>query len=1455
VIDKLPSRQKLLADARQCFIEGRLDQSQAACQRLLESNPGDAEALNLAGLIAYQRGAADDAVDLLEQAIAADGRQAQFHYNLGVVYQSNHRLEDAVEAYRQAAELEPRSAEVHNNLGFALYELGRLDEAIAALERALQLQPEHAQAHNNLGLALGASGKSDRALASFRRAIRFNPQLSEAHFNLGLALTSVGKNHAAVNSFRRTIEINPQHGEARRRLALLLSQLGDLGAIEALRELSQADPQDALLADELGNAFVRANRFEEALECYQAAVGIKPDSSGFLNNLGNVLRLLHRLDEAIEVLKQALTLAPDQTETRVNLGRAFSEQKRFDEAAQAFERALEIAPDHIGARCGLAQVLKEQGRREDAVRQYLESLRFRPDDAAAHLMLGVTYADLKRFSEAEEHFRSALTLDPANPVVHSNLANLLGRVGRADEAEIECRLAVALKPDFAEAHHNRGVALMTLARYDEATVERREALRLRPDYPDARLCEALDLLRQGNFEEGWPAYESRWGLQSLNRPTYSEPEWDGSPLAGRTIVLQAEQGLGDTLQFVRYAPLVERCGGRVVLACQKPLARLLGTARGIEQVVPDGGTLPKFDLYLPLLSAPRVLRTTLETIPGDIPYLFADEKLVEQWKAELAAIDGFKIGIAWQGNPNFLADLLRSIPLGHFERFARMEGVRLFSLQKGAGREQLAEIAGRFEVVDLVDRFDDFMDTAALVSNLDLVITLDSAVAHLAGALGARTWLALPLGGDWRWLEGREDSPWYPSMRLFRQRRLGDWNEVFQRMAVELEQELGLGDAASQAIVPSVPFASSHSAGPPGTKAGSRSQPDAGGALLRGSPEPLISVVIPCYNGSQYLAGCLESVLAQQADCEIIVVDDGSSDESLTLAAQWMREHDMSMVVVTRQNGGPAAARNTGLRMARGKYICFLDVDDQYRPGFFAAAVARLSADPSLVAVGCGVELFNLHRRVENWHADIVASSIPGNLFLRRDVVQQIGGFPSHPAFRGKVAGEDVAFRQQLFRLGNVGVLEESFYKYRVQAGSHFDLFVDRAFLEDGKVKFKWLTPEEKDGSWRRAAAQYAESVHRQNSGRLVYEPPAQQVNLSCCINATGDGVVGLNVLKALRNRGASVACWPQDPLEPPPEDAELIRSAVERQAIQRDTAASLLIYHQFSLQEHLGKPRIGFPIFELDRFTDDEVENMRAQDLLLVPSQWARQVVDSNGVFNGRDALRVVPLGVDRSIFHHAPMTKEDGATIFLAIGNWERRKGHDFLLEAFNSAFARDDAVELWIVACNPVVGIMPKYAAAAKEVENTCHACPLAENIKLLPWQSSPREVADLMRKADCGVFLSRAEGWNLPALEMLSCGKHIIVTNYSAHTEYCNASNARLVEIDALEDAYDNVGLHGQGRWAALGPRQLEAAVEHMRQVHAARQQGCLAINDAGIESARSFSWDACATRILDAIKSL
>jgi Flp pilus assembly protein TadD len=564
----------------------------------------------------------------------------------------------------------------------------------------------------------------------------------------------------------------------------------DYATVERLcRQILQAGPDHEEAWRLLGEACLFQGKFAEAAEALGRAVRLRPDLAEVHCNRGVALAQLGRLEEAVTCYRAALGLRPDDVDARNNLGVALTDLRRPDEAADQLREAVRLKPDHAEAHNSLGIALEALGKVDEAECSYREALRCRPDYANAHNNLGVVLAAQGRLDEAVAGYQRALRIDPRHAGAHNNLGAALAAQGKLDEAVAGYQRALRIDPRYASAHNNLGAARAAQGKLDEALASYRQAVRLDPDHAEAHKNLAHALLLAGDFAQGWREYEWRWRCREFPRLSYARPAWDGSPLEGRTILLCAEQGLGDTIQFVRYAALLKQRGGCVVVAPQKELLPLLAGCPGIDELAERDGP-PPHDVFAPLLSLPRLLGTTLATVPAEVPYLRARPDLVERWREELRPLDGLRVGIAWQGSPRHRQDRLRSFPLSHFEPLARLPGVRLLSLQKGHGAEQLRQLAGRFPVVDLAGRLDEargpFVDMAGALSNLDLVVTCDTSVAHLAGALAVPVWVALPFAPDWRWLRERSDSPWYPTLRLFRQEAPGAWEGVFGRMAAAL---------------------------------------------------------------------------------------------------------------------------------------------------------------------------------------------------------------------------------------------------------------------------------------------------------------------------------------------------------------------------------------------------------------------------------------------------------------------------------------------------------------------------------------------------------------------------------------------------------------------------------------------------------------------------------------------
>jgi Flp pilus assembly protein TadD len=512
--------------------------------------------------------------------------------------------------------------------------------------------------------------------------------------------------------------------------------------------------------------FPHAGVRETPLAGYRPTVASQSAAKNYFNQGTSFLRE-GRSADAEACLREALRLAPDDPDILNNLGTAIWKQGRTAECSAYYLRAHQYKPRDFGILNNLGIALWDQGQPQRAAVFYRRALELRPDSFDTQMNLGVSLSDLGQFDEALHWIRSSMQLQPNSADAWDNLGMTLARQGHWHEAMACYDRAIELRPDFGEAHRNR----------------------------------ALGWLAEGDFERGWP--ESEWRLKCRNPPGFGwpRPRWNGEDLGGQTILLHWEQGLGDTLQFIRFAPLVKQRGGQVWVFCQPSLVRLVALCPGVDRAF-GSSPLPDFPVHAPLMSVPAILGTTLASLPG-APYLFADAATIEQWRLVLRRALGvadltsvFKIGIAWQGNPQNRVDLWRSFPLKQLAPLAELAGVRLISLQKGPGTEQVRALDRQFPVVELdsgiagLEDRRDFLDTAAVISLLDLVVTPETAVAHLAGSLGVPTWVALSSVGDWRWMNDGDDSPWYANTRLFRQATMGDWDGVFRRMADSLQREI-----------------------------------------------------------------------------------------------------------------------------------------------------------------------------------------------------------------------------------------------------------------------------------------------------------------------------------------------------------------------------------------------------------------------------------------------------------------------------------------------------------------------------------------------------------------------------------------------------------------------------------------------------------------------------------------
>jgi len=560
---------------------------------------------------------------------------------------------------------------------------------------------------------------------------------------------------------------------------------------------TDAKKAQAVALRERGLALMQLGKAQEALASLNEAVRLAPDDYVALNGMGVILLSVNQFPTALAYFERALALQPNDVTANHNRGLAFMSLARFDEARRCFEHTLQLAPGSQPTWLWRGKCYLELHRPEEALACFQHAASLAPGDFAAHFQAGIALTQLNRLQQAVAAFTAALGCNPRSAEAFNNRGAVAVRLFNPLEAVKDFERAIELNPGYADAYTNYGNTLKGLGRYSEALAPLDRALTLRPGDIEATWSKALLLLSQGDFARGLPLYESRLQREPVRRlqRNFNRPRWTGTePLGGKSVLVHAEQGLGDTIQFARYLEPLEALGARVEFEVQPVLLQLLHSLPFQGRLLARGTPLPDTDFHIPLLSLPLALGTRLDTIPGGVPYLSVDLRAVEFWRDRVAALPGRKIGLNWHGNPRaeqFSALQARSFPLAAAAPLAQLPDITLISLQKGAGAEQRAQVGFTDRIAQLTDPLhlgpaEIATETAAILQCLDLVITADTALAHLAGALGVRVWLVLQSVADWRWLTDRTDTPWYPTMRLFRQRVMGDWAEVFQRIAREL---------------------------------------------------------------------------------------------------------------------------------------------------------------------------------------------------------------------------------------------------------------------------------------------------------------------------------------------------------------------------------------------------------------------------------------------------------------------------------------------------------------------------------------------------------------------------------------------------------------------------------------------------------------------------------------------
>ncbi|MFZ1987131.1 MAG: tetratricopeptide repeat protein [Desulfatitalea sp.] len=613
-----------------------------------------------------------------------------------------------------------------------------------------------------IACARHAEGRLEEAMRGYQEALKCKPDLCESHFNSGLIHLHRKQWHAAIDAYQKVLKHKPEWPEAHFNMA---------------------------------QAYEQAGLPEPAIQAYGRALELRPDYFEACYNLGSAHLNAKEYVAAVRHLSQATQQRKVCPEVYNNLGQAYEGLNQLDHAEQCYAKAYAMDPSLLAACFNLAQRMKANGRLDDATRLYKDAIAKHPDSASAVNNLGNIFRDQQRYDEAVACYRQVIALEPNLAEGHYNLGSTLRLHERFEEALIHLHRAVQLRPDYADAWNNLALTCKNIGYLDRALSCFNRALSINPELAVAHWNRSFVHLLKEDFSAGWIDFEWRFRLPQRTTiyPFQLEGErWSGQSVPDATLLVHDEQGLGDTLQFVRYLPLVKARCRRVILETRAELVDLLARQGGVDQIIirsSDGKPAATYDYYVPLMSLPGIFHATAETIPSEESYIVADSRKTERWRAKLPS-SHLKVGLVWSGRPQHTNDRNRSCRLSDLRPLLEIPDVHFVGLQKGAAAEQSADLPVGIHFVNLGDDLKDFSDTAGLLAHLDLLIGVDTAVVHLAGAMGKPTWVMIPFIPDWRWGMHREDSRWYPSLRLFRQKRPKDWGGVVERMRRDLLGEV-----------------------------------------------------------------------------------------------------------------------------------------------------------------------------------------------------------------------------------------------------------------------------------------------------------------------------------------------------------------------------------------------------------------------------------------------------------------------------------------------------------------------------------------------------------------------------------------------------------------------------------------------------------------------------------------
>lgn len=750
-----------------CIQNQQWHQAKHHCQRLLEDDPHDAQVHQLMGLIYVQ----------LASSTTSEGKRHEY-------------LHHAIEAFEAATRNAPQMFDAFLNLGNALMQSNRSQDALQAFESALTLNPNSDLVHANRAEACRQLGYHSQALDSLGRAVQIAPQKHGYLVKLGNLFRELGRHEEAVVCYEQAIQIEPDQAEAYAHMAISMEELGHHDAAQGCCKIAlEIDPSQSLAL--YHRALLEMNRNDQtaALASLNAALELQPQSTSAWLNKSMVLIKQKNYSSALSALNRVIELGVTTADVFQYRATCHEQLDQIDPAINDLEKALSIDPKHAASLMTLGVISQKMGRLDSAIHFYTQALEQDPGRVEAYSNLGAVLFETKRFENALITLEAAIEIDPTLVNAWNNLGATLMELYRFEESIAAFDQVLRLEPNHVDAYCHKGLVLHNLYRIDEALICYDRALSLDPNSTLAHWNKAIALLLKGDLKRGWSEYEVRWAHKNtkLQLRDYQQPRLTaGTSVKDKHVFVYQEQGMGDTLMFARFIPTLIEQGAQVSFEVQPGLVQLMARCLPQARIISMGQPAPAFDLHTPLLSLPGIWGIEESTLTNTRPYLSASPAKVTHWNQRLGVKKRPRIGLVWSGNPDHQNDRNRSMSL-HMLLQAMPKGFDYISLQNLVRAEDLSLLNESSHIItSYADELKDFEDTAAICQCLDLVISVDTSVAHLSAALGQKTWVLIPHSPDWRWMQRRADTPWYPSLQLYRQQVPGSWHEPLRKISTDL---------------------------------------------------------------------------------------------------------------------------------------------------------------------------------------------------------------------------------------------------------------------------------------------------------------------------------------------------------------------------------------------------------------------------------------------------------------------------------------------------------------------------------------------------------------------------------------------------------------------------------------------------------------------------------------------